>query len=70
MTFTQLCVCVQSAEAESSWVEDLMWFHQARVRDVEWLTGLDLFQESGRQIPELLRMKTRPTAAIHRKELK
>ncbi|XP_029919379.1 venom phosphodiesterase 1 [Myripristis murdjan] len=57
----------RSAEAESHWVEDLMWFHQARVRDVEWITGLDFYQGSNRPIPELLRMKTRPTAAIHRK---
>ncbi|XP_029370635.1 ectonucleotide pyrophosphatase/phosphodiesterase family member 3 [Echeneis naucrates] len=58
----------KSAEDESVWVEDLMWFHQARVRDVEWITGLDFYQDSVRPIPELLRVKTRPTAAIHRKE--
>lgn len=52
--------------AESNWVEDLMWFHQARVRDVEWLTGLDFYQNSSRPTAELLRMKTRPTAAINR----
>uniref|UniRef100_A0A672FN01 Extracellular Endonuclease subunit A domain-containing protein n=1 Tax=Salarias fasciatus TaxID=181472 RepID=A0A672FN01_SALFA len=52
----------RSSEVESEWVEDLMWFHQARVRDVEWITGLDFFQDSGRPIEELLRLKTRPTA--------
>ncbi|KAF3834345.1 hypothetical protein F7725_025549 [Dissostichus mawsoni] len=57
----------KSTEAESQWVEDLMWFHQARLRDVEWITGLDFYQESDRPIPELLKVKTRPTAAIHRK---
>nr|XP_020478264.1 venom phosphodiesterase 1-like [Monopterus albus]XP_020478265.1 venom phosphodiesterase 1-like [Monopterus albus] len=57
----------QSTEAESRWVEDHMWFHQARVRDVEWITGLDFYQGSIRPTPELLRMKSRPTAAIHRK---
>ncbi|KAK5910753.1 hypothetical protein CgunFtcFv8_004989 [Champsocephalus gunnari] len=57
----------KSIEAESQWVEDLMWFHQARIRDVEWITGLDFYQESDRPIPELLKVKTRPTAAIHRK---
>lgn len=58
-----VCVwCVQSAEAESQWVEDLVWFHQSRVRDVEWITGLDFYQGSHRPIPDLLRMKTRPTA--------
>ncbi|XP_051811061.1 venom phosphodiesterase 1 [Acanthochromis polyacanthus] len=58
----------KSTEVESQWVEDLMWFHQSRVRDVEWITGLDFYQGSNRPIPELLRMKTRPTAAIHRSQ--
>ncbi|KAF1382049.1 hypothetical protein PFLUV_G00160370 [Perca fluviatilis] len=58
----------KSSQAESHWVEDLMWFHQSRVRDIEWITGLDFYQGSSRPIPELLRMKTRPTAAIHRKQ--
>ncbi|XP_076158075.1 venom phosphodiesterase CdcPDE [Alosa pseudoharengus] len=56
-----------SSLPESQWVEDLIWFHQSRVRDVELITGLDFYQESSRPIPELLRVKTRPTAAIHRK---
>uniref|UniRef100_A0AAY4C578 SMB domain-containing protein n=1 Tax=Denticeps clupeoides TaxID=299321 RepID=A0AAY4C578_9TELE len=34
-----------SSESESQWVEDLLWFHQSRVRDVEWITGLDFFQD-------------------------
>ncbi|KAJ8353807.1 hypothetical protein SKAU_G00213740 [Synaphobranchus kaupii] len=59
-------VC-NSQEAVSQWVEDLMWFHQCRVRDVELLTGLNFYQDSNRPIPELLRLKARPTAAIHRK---
>ncbi|XP_054461497.1 venom phosphodiesterase 1 [Anoplopoma fimbria] len=58
----------KSTQAETDWVEDLMWFHQSRVRDVEWITGLDFYQGSNRPIAELLRMKTRPTAAIHRKQ--
>ncbi|XP_056256020.1 ectonucleotide pyrophosphatase/phosphodiesterase family member 3 isoform X3 [Seriola aureovittata] len=57
----------KSTEDESHWVEDHMWFHQSRVRDVEWITGLDFYRGSNRPIPELLRVKTRPTAAIHRK---
>lgn len=57
----------QSSAAESHWVEDHMWFHQSRVRDVEWITGLDFYQGGSRPIPELLRLKTRPTAAVHRK---
>ncbi|XP_060760336.1 venom phosphodiesterase 1 [Neoarius graeffei] len=58
----------KSDQDESNWVEDLLWFHQSRVRDVEWITGLDFFGKSGRPIPEILRIKTRPTAAIHRKQ--
>ncbi|KAK7898186.1 hypothetical protein WMY93_019039 [Mugilogobius chulae] len=59
---------LQSSGAESEWVEDLMWFHQSRVRDVELLTGLDFYQGSSRPITELLQLKTRPTADIHRKQ--
>ncbi|XP_061597429.1 venom phosphodiesterase CdcPDE [Cololabis saira] len=58
----------KSAEDESLWVEDHMWFHQSRVRDVEWITGLDFYQGSIRPLPELLMVKTRPTAAIRRKQ--
>ncbi|XP_041811855.1 ectonucleotide pyrophosphatase/phosphodiesterase family member 3 [Chelmon rostratus] len=58
----------RSTEAESYWVEDLMWFHQSRVRDVEWLAGLDFYQDSGRTVSQLLKLKTRPTAAIQRKQ--
>uniref|UniRef100_A0A673H8M3 Venom phosphodiesterase 1-like n=1 Tax=Sinocyclocheilus rhinocerous TaxID=307959 RepID=A0A673H8M3_9TELE len=52
---------------ESQWAEPLLWMHQSRVRDVEWISGLDFFQDSKRPIAELLRLKTRPTAAIHPK---
>lgn len=45
-----------------------MWFHQSRVRDVEWVAGLDFYQDSNQTVAELLRVKTRPTAAIHRKQ--
>ncbi|KAM6973003.1 ectonucleotide pyrophosphatase/phosphodiesterase family member 3 [Aplochiton taeniatus] len=57
----------KNVETASQWAEDLLWFHQSRVRDVEWITGLDFYQGSLRPIPELLRLKVRPTAAIHRK---
>ncbi|XP_061617026.1 venom phosphodiesterase 1 isoform X2 [Phyllopteryx taeniolatus] len=53
----------KSTEDEASWVEDHVWFHQSRVRDVEWIAGLDLYQDSHRPIPELLQLKSRPTAA-------
>uniref|UniRef100_A0A3Q3FAU3 Venom phosphodiesterase 1-like n=1 Tax=Kryptolebias marmoratus TaxID=37003 RepID=A0A3Q3FAU3_KRYMA len=58
----------KSAEDESHWVEDHIWFHQSRVRDVEWVTGLDFYQGSIRPVPELLMLKARPTAAIQRKQ--
>uniref|UniRef100_A0A671VD45 Venom phosphodiesterase 1-like n=1 Tax=Sparus aurata TaxID=8175 RepID=A0A671VD45_SPAAU len=58
----------KSSQPEAQWVEDHMWFHQSRVRDVEWVTGLDFYQDSSRPIPELLKMKTRPTAAIQRQQ--
>ncbi|XP_050975286.1 ectonucleotide pyrophosphatase/phosphodiesterase family member 3 [Labeo rohita] len=54
-------------QPESQWAEPLLWMHQSRVRDVEWITGLDFFQDSKRPVAELLRLKTRPTAAIHPK---
>ena len=57
----------KSNQSESEWVEVGMWYHQSRVRDVEWITGLDFYQGSTRPISELLRVKTRPTAAIQRK---
>lgn len=60
-------VCLQDDQPESQWVEPLLWMHQSRVRDVEWITGLDFFQDSERPVAELLRLKTRPTAAIHPK---
>uniref|UniRef100_A0A3B3QTM3 SMB domain-containing protein n=1 Tax=Paramormyrops kingsleyae TaxID=1676925 RepID=A0A3B3QTM3_9TELE len=53
-------------QPEAQWVEDLLWFHKSRVRDVELITGLDFYQGSGRPVTELLRLKTRPTAAISR----
>ncbi|KAJ8000146.1 hypothetical protein DPEC_G00201820 [Dallia pectoralis] len=56
-----------NGDLASLWVEDHMWFHQSRVRDVEWITGLDFYQGSSRPVPELLRIKTRPTAAIHKR---
>lgn len=58
----------KSAGAESDWVEDHMWFHQARVRDVEWITGLDFYQDSNMNVTDVLRLKTFPTAAIKRRQ--
>ncbi|KAJ8394659.1 hypothetical protein AAFF_G00044620 [Aldrovandia affinis] len=58
-----------SNEAETQWVENLMWFHQCKVKDVELITGLDFYQGSNRPIPELLQLKAKPTSAIHRKNM-
>ncbi|XP_007550481.1 autotaxin isoform X1 [Poecilia formosa] len=47
-----------SSEDESRWVEDLMKMHTARVRDVELLTGLDLYRRTSRSYSEILSLKT------------
>ncbi|CAG6016118.1 unnamed protein product [Menidia menidia] len=47
-----------SSEEESRWVEDLMKMHTARVRDVEILTGLDLYRRTTRSYAEILSLKT------------
>ncbi|XP_034029789.1 ectonucleotide pyrophosphatase/phosphodiesterase family member 2 isoform X1 [Thalassophryne amazonica] len=47
-----------SSEDESRWVEDLMKMHTARVRDVELLTGLDLYRRTTRNYAEILSLKT------------
>ncbi|XP_047217096.1 ectonucleotide pyrophosphatase/phosphodiesterase family member 2 isoform X3 [Girardinichthys multiradiatus] len=47
-----------SSEDESRWVEDLMKMHTARVRDVEILTGLDLYRRTSRSYTEILSLKT------------
>ncbi|XP_028985632.1 ectonucleotide pyrophosphatase/phosphodiesterase family member 2 isoform X3 [Betta splendens] len=47
-----------SSEEESRWVEDLMKMHTARVRDIEILTGLDLYRRTSRTYAEILSLKT------------
>ncbi|XP_043972659.1 ectonucleotide pyrophosphatase/phosphodiesterase family member 2-like isoform X3 [Gambusia affinis] len=47
-----------SSEDESRWVEDLMKMHTARIRDVELLTGLDLYRRTSRSYTEILSLKT------------
>lgn len=49
---------LQSSEEESRWVENLMKMHTARVRDVELLTGLDLYRRTSRSYAEILSLKT------------
>lgn len=48
----------QNSEEESRWVENLMKMHTARVRDVEVLTGLDLYRRTSRSYAEILSLKT------------
>ncbi|RVE67061.1 hypothetical protein OJAV_G00113580 [Oryzias javanicus] len=50
-------VC-NSPEDESEWVEDLLKHHTARVRDVEILTGLDLYRSTNLTYIDSLRLKT------------
>ncbi|XP_068188970.1 autotaxin isoform X3 [Antennarius striatus] len=45
-------------EDESQWVEDLLKLHTARVRDVEILTGLDLFRSTNLTYTSTLSLKT------------
>ncbi|XP_067840634.1 ectonucleotide pyrophosphatase/phosphodiesterase family member 3-like [Heptranchias perlo] len=43
---------------ESQWVEDRIWAHTARVRDVELITGLDFYQDRKQPVTEILQLKT------------
>ncbi|XP_073319254.1 autotaxin-like [Pagrus major] len=47
-----------NAEEESQWVEDLLKLHTARVRDVEILTGLDLYRSTNLTYTSTLSLKT------------
>lgn len=49
---------LQSAEDESKWVEDMLKLHTARVRDVEILTGLDLYRSTNLTYTNTLILKT------------
>lgn len=49
---------LQSAKDESKWVEDLLKLHTARVRDVEILTGLDLYRSTNLTYTSTLSLKT------------
>ena len=48
----------QRGEDESQWVEELLSLHTARVRDVELLTGLDLFRSANLTLSAALGLKT------------
>ncbi|XP_048452966.1 ectonucleotide pyrophosphatase/phosphodiesterase family member 3 [Rhincodon typus] len=43
---------------ESQWIEQRIWDHTARVRDVELITGLDFYQGRKQPINEILQLKT------------
>ncbi|OCT80153.1 hypothetical protein XELAEV_18026967mg [Xenopus laevis] len=47
-----------SGKNESLWVEKLLHFHAARVKDVELLTGLSFFHNSKYSVNEILQLKT------------
>lgn len=48
----------QSGEDASQWVEELLQLHTARVRDVEILTGLDLYRSTNLTLTSTLSLKT------------
>uniref|UniRef100_A0A3B4AHA2 ENPP1-3/EXOG-like endonuclease/phosphodiesterase domain-containing protein n=1 Tax=Periophthalmus magnuspinnatus TaxID=409849 RepID=A0A3B4AHA2_9GOBI len=52
---TEAC---NSGEPESQWVEDILQMHTARVRDIEILTGLDLFRSTNLTQVQVLKLKT------------
>lgn len=43
---------------ESSWIEELLTLHRARVKDVELITGLSFYHELQESVSDLLRLKT------------
>ncbi|XP_038655790.1 ectonucleotide pyrophosphatase/phosphodiesterase family member 3-like [Scyliorhinus canicula] len=47
-----------NGKEESQWVEERIWAHTARVRDVELITGLDFYQDRKQSATEILQLKT------------
>ncbi|RMC12988.1 hypothetical protein DUI87_10517 [Hirundo rustica rustica] len=45
-------------KSESTWVEERMKFHTARIRDIELLTGLSFYQDRKQPISDILQLKT------------
>ncbi|EGW04715.1 ectonucleotide pyrophosphatase/phosphodiesterase family member 1 isoform X1 [Cricetulus griseus] len=43
---------------ESTWIEELLTLHRARVTDVELITGLSFYHERQESVSDLLRLKT------------
>ncbi|XP_051925798.1 ectonucleotide pyrophosphatase/phosphodiesterase family member 2-like isoform X2 [Hippocampus zosterae] len=48
----------KSGDGEQLWVEELLQLHTARVRDVEILTGLDLYRATNQSYDAVLSLKT------------
>ncbi|KAJ8000145.1 hypothetical protein DPEC_G00201800 [Dallia pectoralis] len=48
----------KSSEDASQWVEELLHLHTARVRDVETLTGLDIYRSAKMNYTQTLSLKT------------
>ncbi|XP_038250528.1 ectonucleotide pyrophosphatase/phosphodiesterase family member 3 isoform X1 [Dermochelys coriacea] len=42
----------------SQWVEERVWAHAARIRDVELVTGLDFYLDRDQPLSEILQLKT------------
>ncbi|XP_047716064.1 ectonucleotide pyrophosphatase/phosphodiesterase family member 1 isoform X2 [Prionailurus viverrinus] len=49
--------CVHGKQ-DSSWVEELLKLHRARIADVEHITGLSFYQERKEPISDILKLKT------------
>ncbi|XP_005065861.1 ectonucleotide pyrophosphatase/phosphodiesterase family member 1 isoform X2 [Mesocricetus auratus] len=43
---------------ESTWIEELLTLHRARIADVELITGLSFYHERQESVSDLLRLKT------------
>ncbi|XP_004422383.1 PREDICTED: ectonucleotide pyrophosphatase/phosphodiesterase family member 1 [Ceratotherium simum simum] len=52
---TESCV---HGKHESSWVEELLRLHRARITDVELITGLSFYQERKEPVSDILKLKT------------
>lgn len=58
VTFLLYFLPSQHGKHESSWVEELLKLHRARITDVEHITGLSFYQERKEPISDILKLKT------------
>jgi hypothetical protein len=49
---------LQHGKHESSWIEELLMLHRARITDVEHITGLSFYQERKEPVSDILKLKT------------